>query len=191
MSKNYKMPPTVEESNDIVFLLEHHYETSGLTVLKTAANELRRLYDLLRVDPVEMPEYTPNIVIRMGVVMKLASKYFGMSAQDLVSDKRSLKYIMPRHVTMYLAKNLTNLSYPQVGAWFNRDHTTIIHGCDKIAKEIETNTRIKKYVDEITALCQKEALEEHKRIEEIKKCPTAPILIKRTQPKTNPTSILP
>ncbi len=80
MSKNYKMPPTVEESNDIVFLLEHHYETSGLTVLKTAANELRRLYDLLRVDPVEMPEYTPNIVIRMGVVMKLASKYFGKSS---------------------------------------------------------------------------------------------------------------
>lgn len=187
MSKNYNMPRTADESNDIVFLCEHYYETTGLTILKTAAEELSRLYDLLKADPVEVEQFSPNITIRMGLVMRLGSRYFNMTQAELVSAARSTKYIMPRHIIMYLAKTLTNLSYPQIGAWFNRDHTTIIHGYDKIADLIKTNNQIKKYVDEITVLCQKQALEEHKRIEEIKKCPTKPQLIRMVQSHQNLT----
>lgn len=178
MSKNFNMPRTADESNDIVFLCEHYYETTGLIILKTAAEELRRLYDLFKADPAEVELYSPNIVIRMNLVMRIGARYFNMSQSELVSAARSTKYITPRHIIMYLAKELTNLSFPQIGAWFNRDHSTIIHGHDKIAEMIKNNNQIKKYVDEITILCQKQAMEEHKRIEEIKKCPTKPILIR-------------
>lgn len=178
MSKTYKMPKTADESNDIVFLCEHYYETTGLGVLRTAAEELRRLYDLFKTDPVEVPQYTPNITIRMNLVMRLGSRYFNMTQAELVSEARSTKYIMPRHIVMYLAKELTNLSFPQIGAWFNRDHTTIIHAHNKIRDMIKENKQINKYVEEITILCQKQALEEHKRIEEIRKCQTKPLLIR-------------
>lgn len=181
MSKNYTMPRTADESNDIVFLCEHYYETTGLAVLRTAAEELRRLYDLLKTDPVEVEQYAPNLVIRMNLVMRIGSRYFNMTQAELVSQARSTKYITPRHIVMYLAKELTNLSYPQIGAWFNRDHSTIVHGHDKIKDMIKTNNQIKKYVEEITVLCQKQAMEEHRRIEEIKKCPNKPPIIRTIQ----------
>ena len=110
MSKNYSMPKTADESNDIVFLLDHYYETTGLAILRTAAEELTRLYELLRADPVEIAQFSPNITIRMNLVMRLGSRYFNLTQQEIVSHARGSKYITPRHIVMYLAKELTNLS---------------------------------------------------------------------------------
>lgn len=183
MSRNYNMPPTCDESNDLIFMLEHYYETNGLSVLKVAANELRRLYALFDEKPVEMDQFTPDITIRMGVVMKIGCRYFNVNQSLILSHIKTLNAMIPRQIIMYLGKELTNLSYPQLGAWFNRDHTTIINAYEKVKDQIQTQPKIKKYVEEITILCQKEAMEEHKRIQELKKCPEPIQLVMRKEPK--------
>lgn len=161
------------DSNDIIHLLEKQYETTGLKVLRIAASELRRLYKLLDQEVLRIENGEPeNITIRMSVVLKMAHRYFGMPIDDIISHKRSLKYMAPRQVTIYVARKLTDLSTPQVGKWFGgRDHTTVIHACKKVDEEIKKNNKQWiKYVDELSALCKKEAAIEHERIEEAKRC---------------------
>ena len=60
--------------------------------------------------------------------------YYGVSAQDLMSARRTVRIIRPRHVLFYLAKVLTGCSLPQIGRFLGgRDHTTVLHGVNKIA----------------------------------------------------------
>lgn len=179
----------LKESNDIVYLLEKQYETTGLRILRQAASELRRLYKLLdeEVAKVENGELE-DLTIRMSVVLKMSHRYFGMPVEDLVSHKRSLKYMVPRHVSMYVARKLTDLSTIQVGKWFGgRDHTTVLHACKKVDQEIgKGNQQWVKYVDELSALCKKEAAIERERIEEAKRCQRIQNLSLRTRPALTP-----
>ena len=63
------------DSNDIIHLLEKHYETTGLTVLRIAASELRRLYKLLDQEVLRIENGEPeNLTVRMGVVLKMAHR---------------------------------------------------------------------------------------------------------------------
>ena len=51
---------------------------------------------------------------------------------------------------MYLCRELANMSFPKIGEDFgNRDHTTVMHGCNKIEKEIENNTNTKLIVESV------------------------------------------
>lgn len=161
------------DSNDIIYLLEKQYDTTGLKILRIAATELRRLYKLLDQEVIKIENGEPEYVtIRMSVVLKMAHRYFGMPIEDITSHKRSLKYIVPRQVAMYVARNLTDLSTPQVGKWFGgRDHTTVLHACKRVEDEIKKNNKqFIKYVEELSALCKKEAAIEYSRIEEAKRC---------------------
>ena len=159
----------LKQSNNIVYLLERQYETTGLTLLKTAADELRRLYDILDLKAAKMQNEDDAIVtIRMGIVIKTAIKYFGITQNQLTSSDRTLKVLLPRHVSIYVARKITDLSTTQIGAWFgNRDHTTILHAIGKIEKLLsKKNVQIQKYVDELSELCRREAVLERSRVKE-------------------------
>lgn len=59
--------------------------------------------------------------------------YFNISTQDLSSKNRTKELAYARQIAMYLARELTNVSLPKIGENFgNRDHTTVMHACDKI-----------------------------------------------------------
>ena len=56
------------------------------------------------------------------------------------SKKRTSNINYPRQIAMYLCRNMTDLSLPKIGEYFgNRDHTTVLHACDKITGEIKYN----------------------------------------------------
>lgn len=60
--------------------------------------------------------------------------YYRVSVHELMSERRTARIIRPRHVLFYLAKALTVCSLPQIGRFLGgRDHTTILHGFNKIA----------------------------------------------------------
>lgn len=169
----------LKQSNNIIYLLERQYETTGMTLLKTAANELRRLYDLLDLKATKLENNGDDTVtVRMGIVMKSTVAYFGVTQNELTSSDRTLKVLLPRHVAIYVARQITDLSTTQIGAWFgNRDHTSILHACNKIDKQVKgNNTQIQKYVSELSELCRKEAVLERDRIKE-SLCQTKPMLI--------------
>ena len=70
--------------------------------------------------------------------------------EDLDSKKRPKDIAYARQVAMYLSREMTDLSLPKIGADFGgRDHTTVIHAIDKIAKEIKLNPSVKKNIDEV------------------------------------------
>jgi hypothetical protein len=79
---------------------------------------------------------TPLVVPRqIKPVIRSVAKYYGVSLTDLLSCRRSRSRSVarPRHVAMYLAKKLTRHSLPAIGRMLDRDHSTIMHGCRKIA----------------------------------------------------------
>lgn len=76
-------------------------------------------------------------------IQKTVADYFKIRVSDLLSKRRNRSIARPRQVAMALAKELTNHSLPEIGAAFgDRDHTTILHGCRRIASLRETDKRI-------------------------------------------------
>lgn len=83
-------------------------------------------------------------------ILKAIQKYYRVSVDDILSKKRSSTVIRPRHVAMYLIKNLTGLSTPEIGRELGgKDHTTVMHGHKTIDKEITTNKALR---DEISII---------------------------------------
>ena len=77
-----------------------------------------------------------NRQISVENIQKTVAEFFKIKLSDMYSKSRQAKVVRPRHVAMYLAKELTQKSLPEIGAKFDgRDHTTVLHAVRKIAKE--------------------------------------------------------
>jgi chromosomal replication initiator protein len=70
--------------------------------------------------------------------------------ERLLSRDRSRKVALPRQIAMYLLREESNISLPQIGdALGGRDHTTVMYGCDKIADLLERDDRLRRQVIDI------------------------------------------
>lgn len=66
-------------------------------------------------------------------IIRATCEHFGRSYADIMSLRRDVAHVWPRHVAMYLAKTLTKQSFPEIGRRMgDRDHTTILHGVRKM-----------------------------------------------------------
>ena len=78
---------------------------------------------------------------------KTVADYYKIKIADMYSKKRPASIARPRQIAMYLAKELTQKSLPEIGELFGgRDHTTVMYAIDKIASDIETKTDLRKRV---------------------------------------------
>ena len=81
--------------------------------------------------------------ITIDNIQKTVAEYYKIRTSDLHSNRRSRSITRPRQLAMALSKELTNHSLPEIGAAFGgRDHTTILHGCRKIAELRESDNKI-------------------------------------------------
>ena len=88
--------------------------------------------------------------ISVGLIQQLTAETFGVSMEDLLSQKRTAELAQARQIAMYVARNKTEESLQQIGYCFNKkDHTTVIHACRKIEDLIKSDSRVKMYVDNI------------------------------------------
>ena len=76
------------------------------------------------------------------VIIKAVSTYYSVSVDDIKSQKRKREIALPRQVAMYLTREMTPLSLPAIGDVFGRDHTTVMHSCDKIAEMVRTSSEM-------------------------------------------------
>lgn len=84
------------------------------------------------------------------LIKKHICKHFNIKQSDLESAKRTRNLSFPRQIAMYICRDLTELSLPKVGEAFgNRDHTTVLHACDKISTEIKSNESLRDVIKEI------------------------------------------
>ena len=82
-------------------------------------------------------------LITIDNIQKTVAEYFKIRISDLHSNSRSRSITRPRQMAMALSKELTNHSLPEIGSAFGgRDHTTVLHGCRKIAELRESDSKI-------------------------------------------------
>ncbi|MBI1383334.1 MAG: chromosomal replication initiator protein DnaA [Rhizobiales bacterium] len=88
--------------------------------------------------------------IKIEDILKLVSRHYGVSRTDILSQRRHRSVVRPRQVAMYLAKQLTSRSLPEIGRRIGlRDHTTVLHAVRKIDAEIKVDMRLKDEIDEL------------------------------------------
>ena len=83
-------------------------------------------------------------------IQKQVSSYYNLLQSDMCSSRRSINVARPRQIAMYLCKNLTSFSYPEIGKAFGgKDHTTVIHAVKKIELLFNNDQRIKKQIKDL------------------------------------------
>lgn len=89
-------------------------------------------------------------VLNCTTIQEAVARYFDIRPEEFKSKKRTRDIAFPRQIAMYLCRELTEMSLPKIGEEFGgRDHTTVIHACEKISEEIESNSETRRAVSEI------------------------------------------
>ena len=87
-------------------------------------------------------EITPTLILNT------VAEHYNISPEDITSKKRNGELIEPRHVVMYLCRSLVDIPLKSIALLLNkRDHTTVIHGINKISEEIEKDSELKNRID--------------------------------------------
>jgi len=85
-----------------------------------------------------------NRELTIEEIQKTVAAHFSIKVSDLKSPKRLKALVLPRQIAMYLSRNLTSASYPEIGERFGgKDHSTIIHAIKKIEKMVEDDFQLR------------------------------------------------
>ncbi|GHV98020.1 chromosomal replication initiator protein DnaA [Lactobacillus nasalidis] len=94
--------------------------------------------------------------LQISKIQEVVANYFQTSVPDLKGKKRVRQIVIPRQIAMYLSRELTDASLPKIGQEFGgKDHTTVMHACDKIARQIKTDTEIKSAVSDLRQMLER------------------------------------
>jgi chromosomal replication initiator protein len=94
-------------------------------------------------------------IITIPYIQKVVAKYYNIKVDDFKSRRRTKNVAFPRQIAMYLSREMTEASLPAIGQEFGgRDHTTVIHACDKIKKCIENDGTTDDAIKEITKILE-------------------------------------
>ncbi|KRW91174.1 chromosomal replication initiation protein [Alicyclobacillus tengchongensis] len=88
--------------------------------------------------------------VTVNQVQKVVSDHYGLRIDDLRGKKRTRNIAFPRQIAMYLTRELTDMSLPRIGEAFGgRDHTTVMHACDRVAEEMEKDADLRATIDRL------------------------------------------
>jgi chromosomal replication initiator protein len=89
-------------------------------------------------------------IITVAVIQEEVCNYFGITKEEICGKKRSHNISHPRHIAMYLSRKIIDISFPKIGIEFGgKDHATVIHGCNRIADEMEKDNDLKRTLYEL------------------------------------------
>jgi len=153
--------PSFQISRDVIELLAERLTESGRE-LEGAATRLHAHWQCMHV-PITT-EIAETVIrdlvygmeprrIRIEDILKVVSRHFGVSRSDILSQRRHRSVVWPRQIGMYLSKQMTARSLPEIGRRFgNRDHTTVLHAIRKIDGEISNNPRLRDEIEDLKKL---------------------------------------
>ncbi len=132
---------------------------SNIRELEGALNKLIALYKLEKKPiTVELAEAELNDIISPDtprevtpqLILDVVAEHFHVSSDDIISSKRQSEIVLPRQIVMYLCRDTGKFSLKNIGKFLGgRDHTTIIHGADKIEAEIQKSESLSSTIDTI------------------------------------------
>jgi len=89
-------------------------------------------------------------LITVDFIQRCVAEEFGISLQDIKHRRRNKNIVLPRQVAMYLARELTELSLPEIGNFFGgKDHTTVLHSYNKIKEDFNKNEILREKIERV------------------------------------------
>jgi len=150
-------------SEDVINLIAKSIETN-VRDLDSCINQIIAYADLIKVEPTY--EIAQNVikqltnafkppVIDVSSIIKTVADYYKLSISDLKGKKRSKNIALARQVAMYIIRETTDYSTTEIGAEFNgRDHTTVMHSCQKIEDLIKFDSLFASVVNRLIQDCK-------------------------------------
>ncbi len=93
-----------------------------------------------------------------NAVLDIVSAYYHITTSDLLSNKRTKQYVYPRQVSMYILKEVYDLTYKKIGQIFNdKDHSTVIYSIEQISNDMQTDKDKKTDIEKLLIKCGKKA----------------------------------
>ncbi|MFC1601766.1 chromosomal replication initiator protein DnaA [Candidatus Sumerlaeota bacterium] len=131
--------------------------TANIRQLEGALHRLKS-YALLHERPIDM-ELTkevmghlladgPEQVLNGDVILQVVCDYFQVRPQDIIGSARQKKFTVPRHVAMYMIRQLIDMPYKDIGAQFGgRDHSSVMHASAKVKKDLQTDPNMQNSIN--------------------------------------------
>jgi len=147
----------VSVPDDVVFFIAQ--------LIKTNIRELEgalvrtMAYSLMEEKPITM-ELTrevlkdllkePKKLITVDFIQRCVAEEFGIALSDIKTRRRNKNIVLPRQIAMYLSRELTDLSLPEIGGFFGgKDHTTVLHSYNKIKELFNSDTELKERLEKL------------------------------------------
>nr|WP_271211100.1 chromosomal replication initiator protein DnaA [Rhodococcus wratislaviensis]GLK36832.1 chromosomal replication initiator protein DnaA [Rhodococcus wratislaviensis] len=158
LSKKARMD-RLEVPDDVLELIASRIERNireleGALIRVTAFASLNRQPLDLTLAEVVLRDLMPDsssLEINAATIMAVTAEYFNMSIDDLCGPGKARPLASARQISMYLCRELTDLSLPKIGQTFGRDHTTVMYADKKIRKEMTERRKVYDQVQELTA----------------------------------------
>lgn len=94
--------------------------------------------------PDQRREISPSLII------DVVAEHFNISKEDITSKKRNSEYVIPRQIIMYLCRQMTEATFQMIAAYLGKkDHTTVIHGVEKIEEKLRTDEDLRNKIETI------------------------------------------
>ena len=128
-------------------------ELEGALIKVTAYASItgqRCSYDLANRVLADLIDKTTKAPVTAGTILKATAEVFNFTIEQIIGGSRRRPLVDARQIAMYVTRNMTDLSYPEIGRAFgNRDHTTVIHAVRKIERHMTERKEIFDKVQEL------------------------------------------
>ena len=156
----------IELPNDVIVYIANQFQTnirelegalirvvaySSLSNEEITVNLAKKALDNM----INEAEGKTNREITVNLIQQIVADYYEISIDKMKSKKRTRAIAFPRQIAMYLSRELTDLSLPQIGKRFGgRDHSTVIHAYDKIKNKIDKQEKFEETIGILTSKIQ-------------------------------------
>ena len=100
-----------------------------------------------------LPFFEPKKAVSVKEVSKAVASFYNIEEGDIYEKTRRKEVVKPRQLVMYILREDFNVSYPLIGQKLGgRDHTTVIHSCEKIKEELKFDTVLEQEINQIRTM---------------------------------------
>lgn len=141
----------IDAPNKVLNIIASHINTN-VRELEGALMKVKVLSEI-KHEPISMQlaqealqgmNTTTANTLDIDLIQKRVASYYKIDQSDITGRKRTKNIVVPRQIAMYLSRELTDNSLPQIGKEFGgKDHTTVLHAIDKIEKKLSTDATLK------------------------------------------------
>ena len=151
---------SVKVPDDVVFFIAEQIKTNireleGALIRVVASSMLQEKpinLQLAQLVLKNMLQETSKI-ISIEMIQQVVCDHFKINVNELKNNKRTKNFVLPRQIAMYLTRNLTRHSLPEIGKAFGgKDHTTVLYACKKIEESLNQDSEIKYIVEKLSTI---------------------------------------